>query len=142
MTPCPYIPTIAGNIKETGLREIWEGAGVFETMRTRKYGGRCKDCEYDDICGGCRARALVAVSDIMGEDPWCDYEPEGKTRSTSSKAEPAGIVWTKEAEERLVKVPGFLRGMVKKGVEAYARKKGLAEVTPDIMSELRKRAGR
>jgi radical SAM protein with 4Fe4S-binding SPASM domain len=141
VTPCPYIPTIAGNIKETGLKEIWEKAGVFETMRKREYGGRCKECEYDDICGGCRARAL-AVSDIMGEDPWCEYEPEGKTPSTSHGPEPAGIVWTKEAEERLVKVPGFLRGMVKRGVETYARKKGLAMVTPAIMSELRKRAGR
>jgi radical SAM protein with 4Fe4S-binding SPASM domain len=144
VTPCPYIPTVAGSIKETGLKEIWEGAGVFETMRARRYEGRCKECEYNDICGGCRARALAAKSDIMGEDPWCEYEPDGKAPSTSTapQAPVAGIVWTKEAEERLVKVPGFLQSMVKKGVEMYARKKGLAKITPDIMSELRKRAGR
>jgi len=32
--------------------------------------------------------------------------------------------------------------MVKKGVERYTREKGLKEITPDIMAELRKRAGR
>jgi radical SAM protein with 4Fe4S-binding SPASM domain len=142
VTPCPYIPTVAGNIKETGLNEIWERAGVFKTMRARRYEGRCKDCEYNDICGGCRARALAAKSDIMGEDPWCEYEPDGEAPSIPPKAEPSDIVWTKEAEERLVKVPRFLRGMVRRGAEMYAKKKGLAQVTPDVMSELRKRTRR
>jgi len=52
------------------------------------------------------------------------------------------ILWTKEATERLDKVPSFLKGMVKKGVERYAREKQLKEITPEIMAELRKRAGR
>ena len=52
------------------------------------------------------------------------------------------IPWTNEASERLSKAPFFLRAMVKKGVERYAREKRLKEITPDIMAELRKRAGR
>lgn len=140
VTPCPYIPTVAGNIMETGLGRIWEGSGVLSTLRGRAYNGRCKECEHNEICGGCRARALAVTSDIMGEDPWCEYEPEGKASSTARVA--VEITWTREAEERLSRVPGFLRGMVKIGVERYAREKGLDMVTPDIMAKLRKRAGR
>lgn len=141
VTPCPYIPTVAGNIMETGLKRIWEESGVFKKLRGRAYNGRCKDCEYNEICGGCRARALAVTSDIMGEDPWCEYEPEGKT-AVSPRASAAEITWTPEAEERLSKVPGFLRGMVRTGVERYARQSGMDRVTPEIMSKLRKRAGR
>jgi radical SAM protein with 4Fe4S-binding SPASM domain len=138
VTPCPYIPVKAGNLRETGLREIWEGAEVFKTLRTRKYGGRCKDCEYNDICGGCRAKALAKTSDIMGEDPWCEYEPQGR----AAPARTAEIIWTEDAEERLSKVPQFLSGMVRRGVEGYAREKGITRITPDILAELRKRSGR
>ncbi len=143
VTPCPYIPTVAGNVMETGLGRIWEESGVFRTLRGRAYKGRCKECEYNDICGGCRARALAATSDIMGEDPWCEYEPVGKASSPpNASVGAAGITWTREAEERLSKVPGFLRGMVKTGVERYARQSGMDRVTPELMAKLRKRAGR
>ncbi len=143
VTPCPYTPTVAGSIMNTGLKEIWEKAGVFQTLRDKRYNGRCKECEYNEVCGGCRARALSATSDIMGEDPWCEHEAETSLKPASLKLHAVTeIVWTKEAEERLLKAPGFLRNMIKKGVERYAREKGLAEVTPDIMSEIRKRARR
>ena len=82
---------------------------------------------------------------MMGDDPWCEYEPEGKRvkESESQRVRVSGeILWTKEASERLEKVPAFLRTMVKKGVERYAKEKKLKEITPDIMAELRKRAGR
>lgn len=140
VTPCPYMPTLAGNIKETGLKQIWEEADIFKTLRGKRYDGRCKECEYSEICGGCRARALSTTSNVMGEDHWCEYEPDGKASLISHKQ--ADIIWTKDAEERLLKVPGFLRNMVKGGVERYAREKGLASITPDILLELKKRTGR
>ena len=145
VTPCPYMPVKAGNLKKDSLAHIWKTSPVFHSLRNPAYEGRCRDCEFSDICGGCRARALSATSNLMGEDPWCKYEPETK----SQKPAPAGfkqgseeILWTNEASERLSKVPFFLRAMVKKGVERYAREKRLKEITPDIMAELRKRAGR
>ncbi|MBI5599433.1 MAG: radical SAM protein [Deltaproteobacteria bacterium] len=142
VTPCPYIPTVAGNLREAGLKEIWEDAEVFKILRDKRYAGRCSACEYSDICGGCRAKALARTSNIMGEDPWCEYEPKGKPSSPLRAVTTTEVVWTEEAEERLSKVPGFLRGMVKKGVERYVREKGLDRVTPEIMSELKKRTGR
>jgi len=135
VTPCPYMPVKVGNVRDKGLSEIWWGSEVFHVLRNPKFNGKCKDCEFNDICGGCRARAYAETGDIMGEDPWCEYEP-----GVRGKDDTIQIQWTEEALERLERVPAFLRGMVRKGVEGYARRKGLKEVTPDLMAGLRKRA--
>lgn len=143
VTPCPYIPPSkdGDNLKRKSLKDIWDLSPVFRSLRAPSYNGRCKDCEFNDVCGGCRARALSSTGDLMGEDPWCTHEPDGK-RQRPATASSSAPVWTDEAKERLGKVPVFLRSMVKKGVERYAAAKGFKKITPEVMSELRKRAGR
>ena len=142
VTPCPYIPVGEGdmNLRDRPLRDIWENSPGFRILRERSYDGRCRDCEFSDMCGGCRARALGNSGNLMGEDPWCEYTP-GKTTlpETPVTTKP---VWTREAEERLNRVPPFLRGMVKRGVERYAVSKGFKEITPPVLSELRRRVNR
>lgn len=136
MTPCPYMPTVAGNVRKQSLSDIWQYSGVFHMLRNPSYNGRCADCEFSDVCGGCRARALVATGDLMGEDPWCEYKPEAGKKIRKGVVE---VVWEDGASERLKNVPVFLRSMVKKGIEQYAKTKGLSRITPDIMEEMRKR---
>jgi radical SAM protein with 4Fe4S-binding SPASM domain len=140
VTPCPYMPAdpTSPNLKQRPLNEIWEETEVFSTLRDRNLNGRCGECEFIDLCGGCRARALATSGDIMGEDLWCTYKPEGKRPSITEKTPP---LWTEPALERLGKVPLFLRPMVKKGVERYAKTRGLSEITPEVMAELRKKTG-
>lgn len=145
VTPCPYMPAAdrRANLKNTGLVEILRDNVLFRSLKCAEYNGRCKECEFNDICGGCRARALAHGGDIMGEDPWCVYEPAGGALKKAA-VEAAGCqpVWNELAKERLSKIPRFLRGMVVNGVERYARSKGLSEITPQVMSELKKRAGK
>jgi radical SAM protein with 4Fe4S-binding SPASM domain len=38
--------------------------------RREGLGGECGNCEYTDVCGGCRCRAQV-TSSLLGEDPLC-----------------------------------------------------------------------
>ena len=140
VTPCPYMPGAVGNVRKQPLSEIWESSHVFESLRNPMYNGKCADCRYNEVCGGCRARALSATGDMMGEDPWCDYKPEEGEKEASLK-ETGPLVWDEAAEERLKKVPVFLRGMVKKGLERYAKEKGLTRITPEIMQEMRSRVG-
>lgn len=52
-----------------------------------------------------------------------------------SNEEEAVITWTKEAEERLEKVPSFVRGMAKKGVEKMARKDGVTVIDVEMMDK-------
>jgi Proto-chlorophyllide reductase 57 kD subunit len=49
--------------------------------------------------------------------------------------------WSPEASERLARVPGFVRGMVKKIYSEYARDRGIAEITPAIMDRARGELG-
>ncbi|WP_440954349.1 heme b synthase [Methanosarcina sp. Mfa9] len=74
--PCGYLPVLAGNIKEQPFREIWEDAEVFKKLRDPdELKGKCGECEYKKVCGGCRARAYAATGDYLEEEPYCIYRP-------------------------------------------------------------------
>ena len=45
--------------------------------------------------------------------------------------------WSAQAREKVERIPSFVRGMVIKEVERYARDKGIETVTPEIISKLR-----
>jgi len=49
--------------------------------------------------------------------------------------------WTPEAQERLSRVPGFVRGMVKRIYAEYARDRGITEITPALMDTARTELG-
>jgi len=94
VTPCPYLPLNLGNIRETSFRDIWFNSEVFKALRNfDQLKGKCGLCDYNDVCGGCRARAYgVTVEhmdfcgalhaptktqgDYLAEDPWCVYQPQ------------------------------------------------------------------
>lgn len=48
------------------------------------------------------------------------------------------IIWTKEARDEIKKVPFFVRKFVEKNVENYARKRGIIDITPEILHEAKK----
>lgn len=52
-----------------------------------------------------------------------------------------GPIWSREAQERLARVPGFVRGMVKRIYLDYAREHGIAEITPAVMDTARVELG-
>ncbi len=60
---------------------------------------------------------------------------------SGEKGEARGPIWSGEAQERLARVPGFVRGMVKKIYAEYAREHGLAEITPAVMDTARSELG-
>lgn len=96
VTPCPYLPARAGNVRQTPLGEIWNHSPVFQALRNPDLlTGKCGRCTYRAVCGGCRARAYrgdrafshrwcdglerpaAAAGGLCAEDPWCPYEPGG-----------------------------------------------------------------
>jgi len=103
VTPCPYLPARAGNVRDTPLEKIWQESCVLAVLRDPSLlTGKCGRCSYHEICGGCRARSYGAgrgmtdmcsgiawpddpAGDLCGEDPWCRYEPD-------TKAEPTGAI--------------------------------------------------
>lgn len=135
VTPCPYIPAVAGSLRMQTLNEIWQRSPLLAPLRDELPGGKCGRCDYRLSCGGCRARAHAACGDIMAEDPKCPYippagaEPENRIDAAGTPA-----TWTPEAEERLARVPAFLRERVRRRLEERAVAQGLREITAAFMA--------
>lgn len=145
VTPCPYLPLEAGDLAERTFGEIWREAPVFQALRGGTLGGKCGRCEYREVCGGCRARAYATSGDPLGPDESCAYEPPGDlplveppnplTYGTSPER---SLPWAPDAEERVQRIPSFVRGVVTSRVEAFARRHGHREVTLEVMAEVRR----
>jgi radical SAM protein with 4Fe4S-binding SPASM domain len=94
VTPCPYLPVSAGNVRTQSFADIWHNAALFTAIRDPdKLTGKCGRCQYKTVCGGCRARAYRGADaffprwcdgleepvslkgELCAEDPWCPYEP-------------------------------------------------------------------
>lgn len=83
--PCGYLPVEAGNIRSQPFQEIWEESSLFAELRDPDLlGGKCGRCEFNRLCGGCRARAYGMTLDYLGEEPFCTYEPRQKNSQKSS----------------------------------------------------------
>lgn len=74
--PCGYLPVEAGNIRRQPFREIWQNSPLFNELRSPELlGGKCGVCEFNKVCGGCRARAYGTTQQYLGEEPFCTYLP-------------------------------------------------------------------
>jgi radical SAM protein with 4Fe4S-binding SPASM domain len=74
---CGFLDISAGNLIENGFKfgKIWRESEFLNEIRNRPgYTGKCKTCEYMELCGGCRARAYAVSGDYLGSDPVCDYK--------------------------------------------------------------------
>jgi radical SAM protein with 4Fe4S-binding SPASM domain len=145
VTPCPYMPVSAGNLRTHSFADLWRDADVFADLRDPKLGGRCGACEFSRICGGCRCRAYATHGDYLAEDPACGYQPgshggqviELPESLTFGLAVSRELVWEEGARQRLEAIPSFARGMVAKAVEAYARGRGATVITRELLSDVR-----
>src|SRR2546427_7518632 len=77
VTPCPYLPEVAGDLTTESFSEIWRSSPLFRRLREGTLGGKCGACEYRKLCGGWRARAVALAGDVLAADPSWAYEPAG-----------------------------------------------------------------
>jgi radical SAM protein with 4Fe4S-binding SPASM domain len=137
VTACPYIPDEVGNIRHESFKSIWTSSPGLQALRNPVLRGTCGSCEYRKLCGGCRARPLALGGNLMDPDPWCVYEPRGGAVIQPLPDDAyAEISWSTEAGQRLARVPGFLKKIVKKRAEAYVGAQGLSCVTAKHLDEL------
>jgi AdoMet-dependent heme synthase len=160
VTPCPYLPVFAGNLRRSPLADLWTSSELFaDTRRRTSLGGRCGACEMNAHCGGCRARAYGMTGDLMAEDPLCSHTPgkfvgsplltlHGPSSVSGDLGAPAiqygtesptTIAWDDAADARMKKVPAFVRGMVVRAVEESCRKNGISRVTVEELERIRAR---
>ncbi|MBI2829786.1 MAG: radical SAM protein [Chloroflexi bacterium] len=73
---CGYLDIEAGDLRKTSFGDIWRKSSLFNELRDlSRYAGKCGDCEYKRICGGCRARAYETSGGYLEAEPCCVYEP-------------------------------------------------------------------
>jgi radical SAM protein with 4Fe4S-binding SPASM domain len=165
VTPCPYLPVFAGNLRNSPLADLWSSSALFADIRRRSsLGGRCGACEMNAHCGGCRARAYGMTGDLMAEDPLCTHTPGkfagsplltlhgpatvtagplsgavGAPATEYGPESPTTIAWDDAATARMKKIPAFVRGMVVRAVEESCRKNGISRVTGEELERIRAR---
>ena len=137
VTDCPYIDTASGNIRQQSFLSIWDNAAEFQSLRSPVLKGACGECEYQKLCGGCRARPVAMGGDLMDSDPYCAYVPEGgEIIQPFQEITDDSIIWHEDARQRLSRIPGFLRKMIKKRAEAYVVELGEKTVKAEHLSNL------
>jgi hypothetical protein len=52
-------------------------------------------------------------------------------------APPRTLAWSAEAEARMSRVPSFVRGVVMRRLEDFARERGATEITVDLLRDVR-----
>ncbi len=74
--PCGYLPLLAGNVREQPFHEIYRHSTLFQMLRDwSRLEGKCGECEFVRLCGGCRARAFSATGNVLAQEPYCTYQP-------------------------------------------------------------------
>jgi AdoMet-dependent heme synthase len=74
--PSGCLPLSAGNVRVQKLTDIYRESELFRSLRdVSKLHGKCGRCQFKEICGGSRARALAMAGDMFAEDTTCIYEP-------------------------------------------------------------------
>ncbi|MCB2411596.1 TIGR04053 family radical SAM/SPASM domain-containing protein [Demequina sp. TTPB684] len=89
--PAGFLPLPVGNVRTDSLVEVYRGEPLFRSLHDpREFGGRCHHCQYQQQCGGSRARAYSAFGDPLAEDPFCTYVPPGYEKATTRADAGAG----------------------------------------------------
>ncbi len=74
--PSGFLPLSAGNVLWERLPEIYLHSPLFRSLRDpSQLKGKCGRCEFNNICGGSRARAYAFSGDPLAEEPCCSYLP-------------------------------------------------------------------
>ena len=85
---CGYMPVEAGDIRQNALADIWQTSAFFGELRDLEtLKGKCGVCGYGKVCGGCRARAYGSTGDYLAEEPFCAYQPGGRSGLVATKSD-------------------------------------------------------
>jgi len=74
--PSGFLPVSAGNVRGQSLVEVYRESEMFRSLRrSEEFGGKCGYCDFNEVCGGSRARAYAAAGNYLGSEPYCTYRP-------------------------------------------------------------------
>jgi DNA-directed RNA polymerase subunit RPC12/RpoP len=122
------------------LTNPWE-TQLVQTLGV-KVGGRAAPVSpYEQVLGslvrpGGEAQGVDAAEPSNSECPFAGMLGEPEPAETA-----ADVQWTDAAQLRIDRIPSFIRPMVQRAIERYAREQGRHLITDAIMDEARSRLG-
>ena len=77
--PSGFLEISAGNVRTQSLANAYRNSQLFRVIRdTDQLEGKCGVCDYRNLCGGSRSRALALTGNFMASDPRCAYQPSAR----------------------------------------------------------------
>ena len=74
--PGGFLPIVCGLFPFNNLVYTYQKSPVFRRLRdAERLEGKCKVCEYRNVCGGSRARAYAVTGNLRAQEPDCEYIP-------------------------------------------------------------------
>jgi radical SAM protein len=83
--PSSFLPMKIGSVRKERLKGIYQKDILRDLQDPKKLKGKCKICEFNDVCRGSRSRAYALTGDYLAEDPYCVYVP-GTVEKRNNKA--------------------------------------------------------
>jgi AdoMet-dependent heme synthase len=75
--PSGFMPVRCGKFPEQSIVDVYQNSPMFVALRDKnRLHGKCGACEYKQVCGGSRARALAVSGDAFAQEPDCTYVPK------------------------------------------------------------------
>jgi hypothetical protein len=84
-----------------------------------------------------RSQLAAGRADAFTDDPAGDASSSGGGQTLTV----GRVRWSADASNRLERVPGFVRGMVKRIYAEWAAERGIGEITPELMDRARAELG-
>lgn len=128
-------------------RETAMLTNAMETQMVRslgvKIGGRTTAAEPMELIRSSLAGATQTSSpETPSEETGSKCPFSGVVADAMARAADApDLVWTREAEERIARIPAFAQEMARKGVEMHARENGHVKIDDTVIDEVKDRFG-
>jgi AdoMet-dependent heme synthase len=70
--PSGFLQVPGGNVRQDDVAEVYRHSSLFRSLRDpAALSGLCGRCEFADLCGGSRARAMGVSGNYLADDPLC-----------------------------------------------------------------------
>jgi radical SAM protein len=86
--PSGFLQMPAGNVRSDDVATVYRSSSLFRALRDPSaLQGRCGGCEFAELCGGSRARAMGVRGNYLAEDPLCRFiDPEAAPTPIESRS--------------------------------------------------------
>ena len=75
--PSGFMPIVCGVFPMDHLMSVYQDSPIFRRLRdANRLEGKCKVCEFRNVCGGSRARAYAVTGNPFAEEPDCAFIPK------------------------------------------------------------------